>query len=65
VTFDYNQDEMSGPPFAIAPAEVLKLFEDQADVQLLAQHDVLPDTPRFQQRGVSRLHENIFRVVMY
>lgn len=60
VTFDYPQHEMAGPPFAVTPAEVHALFGNQADVTLLAQEDVLAQNPRFRERGLSRLRENIF-----
>lgn len=60
ITFDYPQKEMSGPPFAVSIEEVNALYRDHAEVRLLAQLDVLEQNPRFQQRGISRLHENIF-----
>lgn len=64
VTFDYPQAEMSGPPFAVSPDEVEALYRDYADIRLLAQLDVLPDNPRFQQRGLTRLQENIFLLTL-
>lgn len=64
VTFDYPQAEMSGPPFAVSPGEVEALYRDHADIRLLAQLDVLPQNPRFQQRGLTRLQENIFLLTL-
>ncbi|MFA6921271.1 MAG: thiopurine S-methyltransferase [Gallionella sp.] len=60
ITFDYPQEEMSGPPFAVSASEVEALYCDCAEVSLLAQTDVLVDNPRFAERGLSRLQENIF-----
>lgn len=60
VTLDYPQGEMSGPPFAVSPYEVAALYHQYAKISLMAQVDVLPQNPRFQERGLSRLQENIF-----
>jgi thiopurine S-methyltransferase len=65
VTFDYPQAAMSGPPFAVSPDEVLEHYRAHADVRLLAQQDVLAENPRFQQRGIDRLFENIFLIRKY
>lgn len=64
ITFDYPQTEMPGPPFAVTPAEVEALYRDYAAVRLLAQHDVLDENPRFKQRGMTRLQENIFLLTL-
>jgi thiopurine S-methyltransferase len=60
VTFDYPQEQMSGPPFAVSAEDVERLFAPHAEIRLLANLDVLPDNPRFQARGVTRLQENIY-----
>ncbi len=64
ITFDYPQQEMQGPPFAVSASEVAALYREYAEVRLLAQLDVLSQSPRFQQRGISRLHENIFLLTL-
>jgi thiopurine S-methyltransferase len=64
ITFDYPQAEMSGPPFAVSVEEVESLYSPHAQVRLLAQVDALAATPRFQERGLSRLHENIFLLTL-
>ena len=64
ITFDYPQEEMQGPPFAVSVDEVESLYRDHAEIRLLARLDVLPQNPRFQQRGLSRLHENIFLLTL-
>jgi thiopurine S-methyltransferase len=40
------------------------LYREHAEVRLLAQPDVLAQNPRFQQRGLSRLRENIFLLTL-
>ncbi|HZW24119.1 MAG TPA: thiopurine S-methyltransferase [Gallionella sp.] len=64
VTFDYPQDQMSGPPFAVSEAAVRALYGADAEVRLLATEDVLEQNPRFRQRGVSRMTENIFLLTL-
>ncbi|OGT01005.1 MAG: thiopurine S-methyltransferase [Gallionellales bacterium RIFCSPLOWO2_12_FULL_59_22] len=64
VTFDYPQAEMSGPPFAVSVGEVQALYREYAEIRLLAQLDVLAQNPRFRERGVSRLQENIFLLTL-
>ncbi len=60
ITFDYPQTEMQGPPFAVSVNEVEALYSKYAEIQLLAQEDVLEQNPRFKQRGMTRMQENVF-----
>ncbi len=64
ITFDYPQAEMSGPPFAVSIDEVELLYREYAEVTLLKQVDALPDNPRFAERGLSRMQENIFLLTL-
>ncbi|MFA6063775.1 MAG: thiopurine S-methyltransferase [Gallionella sp.] len=64
VTFDYPQEQMPGPPFAVSAEDITRLFTPHAQIRLLASLDVLPDNPRFQARGVTRLQENIYLLVL-
>lgn len=64
VAFDYPQQEMQGPPFAITEAEVQALYSAYAEIRLLAQVDVLEQNPRFKARGMSRLQESIFLLTL-
>ena len=65
ITLDYLQTEMQGPPFSVSADEVKALCREHAEVHLLAQLDVLAKNPRFQQRGLSRLQENIFLLKLH
>jgi thiopurine S-methyltransferase len=63
VTLDYPAGEMEGPPFAVSPGEVEALYKERnahTDIRLLLHEDVLEENPRFRERGLSRLEENIF-----
>jgi thiopurine S-methyltransferase len=64
ITFDYSQPEMLGPPFAVSGGEVEELYSEHAKICLVAQLDVLERYPRFQERGVSQLQENIFLLTL-
>ena len=64
ITVEYPQPEMQGPPFSVAASEVEALYREHAEVRLLAQLDVLEQNPRFQQRGLSRMVENIFLLTL-
>jgi thiopurine S-methyltransferase len=64
ITIDYPQAEMQGPPFAVSSGEVESLYREYAEVRLLAELDVLAQNPRFQQRGLSRLRENIYLLTL-
>ena len=58
ITFDYPQEEMAGPPFAVSVDEVERLYRDFAKIELLEQADGM--SPRFAERGLSRMQENVF-----
>lgn len=60
ITFDYPQEQMPGPPFALGSDEIEKLYGGLAEIRMLAEFDALPLNPRFASRGVSRLHERIY-----
>jgi len=62
ITFEYPQHEMQGPPFSVSADEVEMLYHGYAEVQLLASSDALAQNPRFLQRGLTRLRENVFKL---
>ena len=64
ITVEYPQTEMQGPPFSVSSGEVETLYREYAEVRLLAELDVLAQNLRFQQRGLSRLQENIFLLTL-
>jgi thiopurine S-methyltransferase len=64
VAFDYPQHEMAGPPFSVTKKEVEKLYQAWCDVELLANDDVIEQEQRFKERGLSRLREQVYRLVV-
>jgi thiopurine S-methyltransferase len=64
VTFDYAQAEMPGPPFAVSAEEVADLFGRHAQIQLLETVDALAHNPRFVERGLNRLQENVWLLTL-
>ncbi|HQT26482.1 MAG TPA: thiopurine S-methyltransferase [Burkholderiales bacterium] len=63
LTFDYPDHEMQGPPFPVSKEEVRELYGSRFEVELLGEMDTLAENPRFLKRGLTRLSENIFRIV--
>lgn len=63
VTLDYPQTQMEGPPFAVAAGEVERLFGADFDISALEGQDILAENPRFQARGLTRLREEVYRLV--
>lgn len=61
ITLDYDQAQIDGPPFAVTDAEVQALFAAWHPLELAA-HDVLEDSPKFQQAGASHLLERVYRL---
>ena len=62
VAMEYPQSEMDGPPFSVEEAEIRSRFAGCAEVELLADENILAQNPRFQERGLTHLHEKIYRL---
>ena len=64
LTLDYPQEQMQGPPFSVPPDEVERLYGSRGDVRLLSRDDVLAKGRELAERGVTTLHECVFRVTL-
>ena len=62
VTLDYDQSQMPGPPFSVDDAEVQRLLGRVWRVEMLEEQDVLGDSWKFVQAGVTRLEERVYRI---
>ncbi len=62
ITLDYDQAEMSGPPFAVLDDEVQRLFGTSWGLKVLEDQDVLSESGKFLEAGVTRLEERVYRV---
>ncbi|WP_223483801.1 thiopurine S-methyltransferase [Pseudomonas sp. A-RE-19] len=62
ITLDYDQTQMDGPPFAVLDDEVQRLFGDVWALKILEDQDVLGESWKFLDAGVTRLEERVYRV---
>jgi len=60
ITLDYNQLEMTGPPFAVSADEVSRLFGQHFIIESFCSHDVLETHKRFREAGLSQLSEHAY-----
>ncbi|MET0027860.1 MAG: thiopurine S-methyltransferase [Candidatus Thiodiazotropha sp.] len=60
VTMSYPQNEMAGPPYSVPQEEVRELFDSRFEIRLLHTLDLLKDSQRYGDRGVSRMLEEIY-----
>lgn len=51
--FEYEQDEMNGPPFAVSSDEIEKLYGRRFKISLLWEESVFDKLSNFQSRGLS------------
>lgn len=58
---DYDDSEMSGPPFKINEQELKSLYHD-AQVELLDSIDIRGSHPRWEELNLSFLHEKLYRI---
>ncbi len=65
VTFEYDEQQMQGPPFSVPDAEVHALLSPAFEVTHLAEHDVLRDEPRMRDRGLTRLQEHVYALTRF
>lgn len=63
ITLDYNQLEMSGPPFSVPADEVGWLFDARFTTTLLQTADVLASHEKFREAGLSELAESVWHLV--
>lgn len=62
ITFEYDQNQMTGPPFAVHETEVQALYSDAFQLETLSAVDVLDSYPRFAERGLTSLRERVYRL---
>jgi len=60
ITLDYDQNQMSGPPFAVSADEVQQHYAQAWEIQCLSQKDILEHEAKFAQRGLTALTEAAF-----
>ncbi|WP_150582862.1 thiopurine S-methyltransferase [Pseudomonas fluorescens] len=62
ITLDYDQSQLDGPPFAVLDDEVQGLFAGFWSLKILEDQDVLSESSKFVENGVTRLEERVYRI---
>ncbi|MGY3324403.1 thiopurine S-methyltransferase [Pseudomonas sp. TE3911] len=62
ITLDYDQTQKAGPPFAVTDEEVKVLLGAHWSLQVIEKQDILGESWKFVQDGVTRLDERVYRV---
>lgn len=62
ITLDYDQTQKAGPPFAVTDEEVKVLFGSDWTLKALQEQDVLQESWKFVQEGVTQLDERVYRL---
>ncbi|WP_426130464.1 thiopurine S-methyltransferase [Pseudomonas sp. DWP1b1] len=62
ITLDYDQTQKAGPPFAVTDEEVKVLFGSDWTLKVLQEQDVLQESWKFVQEGVTQLDERVYQL---
>lgn len=65
ITLDYDQTQKAGPPFAVTDDEVKVLLGSHWTVQVVEEQDILGESWKFVQDGVTRLEERVYQLTRY
>lgn len=63
ITLDYEQVQKAGPPFAVTDEEVQLLLGERWVLRVLQEQDILGESWKFVQDGVTRLDERVYQLV--
>ena len=64
VVLDYEQSQMSGPPFSVPVQEVIELYQPEYAVELLQDGELIKDQPHWRKRGLDSLVESALSLTM-
>jgi len=64
IAFDYPQHEMPGPPFSVQREEVESLYLHWCDIELLTSENAFESEAHFKDRGLTRMTEHTYRLVV-
>jgi len=62
VSFEYDQEQMSGPPFSLREPELRSLYEPAFSLQALGTHHEVENQARFREAGVTSLVERVYKL---
>ena len=60
ITLEYDQQQMSGPPFAVGSAEVESLYRQYFSISQIYSEQILDAEPHFRSKGLTSLIENVY-----
>jgi thiopurine S-methyltransferase len=60
ISFEYDQQEMQGPPFSVPNDEILQNYGEDFSIELLETNSIIDERPRWRQVGLSALQESVF-----
>ena len=62
IALDYDQTQKAGPPFAVTDEEVRLLLGERWALEVLEEQDILGESWKFVQDGVTRLEERVYQL---
>jgi len=65
ITLEYDQSEMTGPPFSVPTDEVYRYYSAAFAVNLLESNEIVDERPRWRKVGLSALRESVFHLESY
>lgn len=60
ITLEYNQAEMSGPPFSVKQGELEELYGPLNRLSVFERQDILEQEPRFRARGLTSFFQGVY-----
>ena len=57
---DYSQQEMVGPPYSVPQQEIERSFGTAFECRLLHSRNLLKESERYGDRGLSRMLEQVY-----
>ena len=62
ITLEYDQAEMTGPPYAVWEDEVRANYGERYDIELLERNNTIDERERWRKVGLTALGEVVFRL---
>ena len=62
VTLDYDQSQMSGPPFSVPVSEIRQLYQQEYDIDVLESNEQIEERSRWRDQGLTSLIESALKL---
>ncbi len=63
ITLEYDQNQMTGPPFSVPADEIERLYAPYGELKLLETSDILDE--RFRKNGLDGMLERVFQFIKH